>query len=81
MAPKGLPKADFLRWMGDRIYLNTHFNEKHKIDHLIDQKLCTYDPRKKQWFLSSCYKEDGLLLAQLNRRGSKGFWLEARYRK
>ena len=75
-APAGLPKADFQRWMGDRVYLNTHYDERGE----IDTEVCEYDRQRRRWFVPSCYKEDGLH-AQFNRPGLLGNWLPAKYRK
>ena len=76
MARAGLPKAEFLRYIGGRVYLNkTHFKEKGE----IWEKGGEYDRERKRWYVPFCVQWDKGLQT-FNRPGLLGNWLPAKYR-
>ena len=76
VARAGLPKAEFLRYIGGRVYLNkTHYDEKDE----IYEKGGEYDPQRKRWYVPFCVQWDKGLQT-FNCVGLVGFWLPSQHR-
>ena len=76
VARAGLPKAEFLRYIGGRVYLNkTHYKEKDE----IWEKGGEYDRQRKRWYVPFCVQWDKGLQT-FSRVGLVGFWLPSQHR-
>ena len=56
-APAGSPKAKFEKWMGPRIYLQSHYSERME----IKKEGGEFDWDRRQWFVPFCVQQDGQL--------------------